>query len=535
MNTKNVGLLDCTLRDGGYVNDWQFGHATITGIYKNLDKAKVDYVEIGYLKSGEPFDMNRAVYPSIDAINKIMSNVEKEYSVPVAMIDLGNFNIADLTPQSEAFINGIRLTFKKGNLEKAAAACRDIKSKGYKLFVQILSITGYSVDELMVLIREMNDIKPFAVSIIDTYGLLDEKMLSYYFAIIDNNLNKDIKIGFHDHNNFQLGFSNTAKFMEMNTNRDLVGDASIYGMGKSAGNTPSELLAMHLNNYFGKDYDLTKLLEIVNTYLLPIHQLTYWGYKYDYYISAMQNCHPNYVKYLLDKNTLSVSSVNEILANIPEAKKLSYSKDYIEDAYLRYQSKEISDMNYVTLLKEELSNDSIVVIGPGSSINKETAEIKKKIENQKAKVISVNFRPSDFPVDYVFVSNSKRYNSYEDGYLDTENSKLIITSNITPLVLTPDAIVNYESILFFENNQCRDNALLMLLNLLIKLGCTQVYLAGFDGYDIGGNNYFSTEYEFASTNKVNMERNVQISSALRSLSTQIGINFITKSLYKIEE
>ena len=132
-------------------------------------------------------------------------------------------------------------------------------------------------------VTKINEIKPYAFSIVDTYGLLDIKSMTRYFYLIDNNLDKDIKLGYHEHNNFQLGFSNTMHFLSMETDRELIADSTVYGMGKSAGNCPSELLAMYLNEYYNKNYDLSQLLEIIDTDLMTIYQKKYWGYKYDFY------------------------------------------------------------------------------------------------------------------------------------------------------------------------------------------------------------------------------------------------------------
>lgn len=106
--------------------------------------------------------------------------------------------------------------------------------------------------------------------------------MARYFYLIDNNLDPDIKIGYHEHNNFQLGFSNTLKFLEKDSRRVLVADSTIYGMGKSAGNCPTELLAMQMNYYYDKKYDLTQLLEIIDTSIMPIYMENYWGYKLDF-------------------------------------------------------------------------------------------------------------------------------------------------------------------------------------------------------------------------------------------------------------
>ena len=111
-----------------------------------------------------------------------------------------------------------------------------------------LSLSEYSENEFKKYYNQKdNIIKPYAFSIVDTYGLLDNSSMARYFYLIDNNLDPSIKMGYHEHNNFQLGFSNTIKFLEKSTKRTLVADSTVYGMGKSAGNCASELLAMHLN------------------------------------------------------------------------------------------------------------------------------------------------------------------------------------------------------------------------------------------------------------------------------------------------
>ena len=86
---KRISLLDCTLRDGGYINDWEFGHGTITGVYKRLEAAGVDYIEVGFLDDRRQFDINRTIMPNTEAINKVFANVKKSHAIPIAMIDYG--------------------------------------------------------------------------------------------------------------------------------------------------------------------------------------------------------------------------------------------------------------------------------------------------------------------------------------------------------------------------------------------------------------------------------------------------------------
>lgn len=533
---SNIKLLDCTLRDGGYINDWEFGHGVITGMYKRLDDAGVDYIEIGFLDDRREFDMNRSIIPNTESINIIYGHIKKKHAIAVAMIDYGTCSLDSIGPADSTFIDGIRVIFKKEKIEQALPFCKAIKEKGYKLFIQAISITAYSDIEMLQYVQKINEIKPYAFSIVDTYGLLDDKSMTRYFRLIDNNLDPDIRMGYHDHNNFQLAFSNTCRFLSMDTDRELVGDSSVFGMGKSAGNCASELLALHLNQYYHKDYKLSEILECIDTYMMPIYQKQYWGYKYDFYLAAMQGVHPTYVKDLLDKKTLSVSSINEILSCIPVTKKLLYDKRLSDELYLNYQSHKINDDEvYNSDFSQVLKNSSIVLLGPGHSLVSESKKIEEAIAKDNAIVISTNFYPENYKIDYIFMSNAKRYGKLADMIIDENKMKgveFILTSNITPVDYKPRYVLNYESLLVKES-ECQDNSLLLFLNFLKKVGVKEVKLAGFDGYKVDESNYYRKGYELSSDNHLKVLRNRQMSEALNRFTKDIKIQFLTKSLYSI--
>ena len=526
---KSLQLLDCTLRDGGYVNDWKFGHSVITGTYKRLDASGVDYIEVGFLDDRQPFDINRTIQPNTDCYNEIFRGVEKKHAIPLAMIDFGTCSIDNIADCADTFIDGIRVIFKKEKIEQALPFCRAIKEKGYKLFIQAISITAYSDMEMLQYVEKINEIHPYAFSIVDTYGFLDHKKLERYYNLINNNLVPDIAMGYHGHNNFQLAFSNTLHFIQLYTNRSIIADATVYGMGKSAGNCPIELLALYMNQLFDKNYDVCQYLEILDTDLMAIYQKQYWGYKYNFYISAMQNCHPNYVQYLLNKKTLSVSSVNKILSEIPEEAKLHYNAAYIEKAYLDYQSREIDDTEAMNALRKEIKDRQILLIGPGRSLQTEKEKVKKFIDETNPVIFSVNFEPDGYTLDYVFVSNAKRYNKLSD-ISEKTSAKLILTSNIVPYDRPADYLLNYYS-LQVDNKQNSDNALLLLLAALAKAGAKEASLAGFDGYSALGENYVETKYEFGANQEYYIQSNEVTINGLREMKKLINVTFLTKSLY----
>lgn len=532
MMQTDIKLLDCTLRDGGYVNDWNFGHSVISGTYKRLDSAGVDFIEVGFLDDRRPFDINRTIFPNTESLNKVYEGVDVGHAVPVAMIDYGTCDISNIDDVENSFVKGIRVIFKKERIEEALPFCKKIKEKGYLLSIQAISITAYSDEDMLAYVKQINEIKPFAFSIVDTYGLLDNEKVEHYFHLIDNNLDPEIAMGYHSHNNFQLAFSNTITFLKLYTGkRTLVADATVYGMGKSAGNCATELIAMHMNNQYQKNYDLDLILEIVDTDIMTIFQQQYWGYKYIFYISAMQNCHPNYVQYLLDKKTLSVEAINAILNHIPEEKKLLFDKSYIMNAYINYQKHIIDDTETYEKL-HCLLEKPLLLVGPGNSINENSTSIHSFLDEYKPTVISINFLYQELNPEYVFVSNAKRYSRLDDKYGSKCVVKLIATSNIVELDYKIDYYLNYES-LIISDAAANDNALVLLLNALVKLGQKEVFLAGFDGFSKDSTtNYYSAGHNYVLENE--SDKNAAISAQLRRISKQMNLRFITPTLYDYE-
>ncbi len=255
---KNIELLDCTLRDGGYVNDWEFGHDNLVILFERLVSSGVDYIEIGFMDDRRQYDMNRSITPSSVGMNQLYEGLDKKNAFVVGMIDYGTCDISLIQPQSETIMDGIRVIFKKQKMHEAVAYMKQIKDLGYKVFCQAVSITSYDDDELEELIELVNDLDPYAFSLVDTYGLLHKEQLMHYYNFANIHLNEDIRLGYHAHNNFQLAFANCVELIESaDDSRSILIDGTLYGMGKSAGNAPVELLANYMNSHLDKHYHVT--------------------------------------------------------------------------------------------------------------------------------------------------------------------------------------------------------------------------------------------------------------------------------------
>ena len=533
---NQIQLLDCTLRDGGYINDWLFGHETMVSVFERLVGSGVDIIEVGFIDKRRPFDLNRSIMPDSASAARIFDGVETSKAMILGMIDYGTCPIENLQPSEESFLDGIRVIFKKEIKEEAIRFCAEVKALGYKVFANCVSITSYSDGEFAELIALINELEPYAVSMVDTYGLLHQEGLMRIFEVLDADLKPQIGLAYHAHNNFQMGYANGIEFINRETTRPLVVDGTLFGMGKSAGNTPLELLAMYMNDHFHTQYDISLMLDAIEMNLMEIHQRLPWGYKPFFFIAASQKCHPNYVSFLIDKGTLSMKSINDLLGRLDKSKKLLYDQKYIEQLYLSYQRDECDDSTDRATLCTLLAGKDILVIGPGKTVKDYRADIKRYLEQKHPLVIAINSIPEELCADYVFATNNLRYTKLLSQLVKPENKvvQLIATSNLSRVNRDFSFVLNYGSLIDAQT-EIPDNSLVMLLKALLNANIASVGLAGFDGYSHSTCNYLNAEMEYSFVHDKVDYLNAYNTQFLQEHAKALGLAFVTPSYYQVKD
>ena len=522
----NIKILDCTLRDGGYVNSWDFGQKIAKKMLLSLDKSGVEYTEIGFLQDIE-YNPEKTLFNEISLINNIIPDNQIIKTKIVAMIVYGKFNEKKIVPKNENIkLDAIRVTFKKHEINSVLNYLKKIKDCGYKLFVNPTNVESYTDKELLSIIDKVNKLHPYGFSIVDTNGVLKERDIIRLAYLIDNNLNNDIKLCFHSHNNLQLSFSNAQCLIKVCNNRELIIDSTVFGMGRGAGNLCTELITQYINDNYNGHYDIVPILKIIDEQINPIFAKTPWGYSVPYYLAATNHCHPNYAKYLVDKQTVPVEMINKLLKNIPDNKKSMYDLNLIKQIYLDNFSKNIDDSEIVEKLKQKLKDRNILILAPGKSLSKEHDKIDNFINLNKPYILSLNFIPENFKIDVAFISNMKRFSSLNDY-----DKPMLVTSNIENI---PDKanVLNYSS--YLNNSKMYDNAALMCLKMLFNVGVKEVSIAGLDGFsNVQTENYVSSELINNARENEFDERNEIMSKELKELSKDITLNFITETNYQI--
>ena len=528
-------LLDCTLRDGAYLIDKKFGDQTIHGIIRGLMQAKIDYIEIGFFQD-DGFGEGKTVYRnSADAKRFVPADKGgAEFSV---LADYSRFSIENLDPCTGDSIDVVRECFFKHERYGAIEACRKIKALGYKVSVQPVDILGYTDAELIELIELINPIEPYCVSIVDTFGSMYEEDLQHVYSILNRNLVASSKIGFHSHNNMQLSNALSQAFLRMaHGKRQVVVDGTLSGMGRGAGNTPTELIAQYMVAKLGYHYDMDALLDVIDGYMDNIRARCAWGYSTPYFVAGSYSAHVNNIAYLTQKSSIRSKDIRYILNKIGAQARKRYDYELLEQTYLDYLHSDVDDREQLAALAKALEGRNIVVIAPGRTSSDYREEIESYIQANDAVAITVNFLHDAILGDYVYISNVRRYQYWSNASAFAA-AKKILTSNVA---ITADE--NTTVVSFAKLVKCGwehlDNSTIMLLRLLDMLKVRSIALAGLDGYSSnadGSLNYVNKFLELSNVKENPRELNEEIASMLRDyMKTRahaVPVRFITPSRF----
>lgn len=288
MFREKIKVLDCTIRDGGLMNNHNFDFRFVREVYKAVSEAGIDYMEIGYKNSKKlfsPKEYGAWKFCDDNEIQKVTEGIPSKTKISI-MVDIGRVDLEDIKPAKESPVKMIRVASYVKDIDKAIFMVNHIAEKGYETTINIMAISkdeGHELDEALHQIE--NESKVNVVYIVDSFGALYqetvEDLVKRFRAIL-----KTREVGFHGHNNQQMAFSNTIEAIIHNANYV---DATVYGIGRAAGNCPLELLIGFLKN---PKFDLRPILDLISHEFIPLREKIEWGYVIPYAIAGMMNEHP---------------------------------------------------------------------------------------------------------------------------------------------------------------------------------------------------------------------------------------------------
>jgi 4-hydroxy 2-oxovalerate aldolase len=288
MFREKIKVLDCTIRDGGLINNHDFDLRFVREVYKALSEAGVDYMEIGYKNSKRlfsPKEFGKWKFCDDDDIKRATEGIESKTKISI-MVDVDRVDIEDVLPRKDSPVSMVRVASYVKDIDKAIFLVNHFADKGYETTVNIMAISRALDNELTECLHQLEEeSKAGVVYIVDSFGSLYQETTEFLIKKAKHIL-KTKEVGIHAHNNQQLAFGNTIEAIIHDAN---FVDGTIYGLGRAAGNCPLELILGFLKN---PKFDIRPILDVISQEFIPLREKIEWGYIIPYAITGILDEHP---------------------------------------------------------------------------------------------------------------------------------------------------------------------------------------------------------------------------------------------------
>ncbi len=312
----DIKVVDCTLRDGGLVNNFAFSDEFVKDLYRTNIKAGVDYMEFGYKASKEIFkkeDYGKWKFCEEEDIRAVVGNNDFDLKISV-MTDVGRTDYKnDILKKEDSVIDMVRTATYIHQIPTAIEMIQDAHEKGYETTVNIMAISKVREEELYNGLEILAESDVDVIYLVDSFGAFYpeqvRRLTDRYMDIAEKH---GKRIGIHAHNNQQLAFANT---IEAASKGASLLDATVSGMGRGAGNCYMESLLAFLRN---PKYNLVPVMDFVEKYIKAEKEKgSVWGYEIPYLLTGVLNSHPSSaIKFIGDKREDYSRFYQELLDNM---------------------------------------------------------------------------------------------------------------------------------------------------------------------------------------------------------------------------
>ncbi len=492
MKKNKLNILDCTLRDGGYYNNWYFEKDLINEYLRVMDIIKVDCVEIGFRFIEEVRTKGPTAYSEESFLKSL--KIPKGLKIGV-MVNAADFiNQIDIItsaksifrPKKNSVISVVRIACHHYEIQAIIPLVNWLKKSGYQVGVNIMQIPELSTKEIKTTVLKIKKSKADILYFADSLGSLNTSKTKK--IIKDIRLNWKGPTGIHTHDNMGKALENSIEAINNSVNWI---DCTVTGMGRGPGNTQTEYLILELKRKKEKNENLVDLLNLIKKYFKPLKEKYKWGSNPFYYFAGLHSIHPSFVQEMLNNDSFGPDDIYSNLKYLSTVGGRKYSKELVTLGKNFY--KKVNKGNWKPSLLVNKKN--VLIIGPGQSTIKYKKKLIRFITKHKPVVFVLNaIKPiAEKYIDAHIVCHTLRLLSDINKYKKSNNKLITPYSSFSKNLKSK---IKFKNVLDFglqvKNNKFKfeKNYAVLPNSLAITyaLGiCTsgqakKIFLAGLDGY-----------------------------------------------------
>lgn len=499
-------ILDCTLRDGGYYTNWDFDQELVKNYFESFNQLPIEYLEIGYRSNPMKTYLGEYFYCPPHVLEKCKDFSNKKLVIILNEKDVRAQHVPELLAPCIGFIDMVRLAIDPKNFTRALQLAEAVKKMGFSVGFNVMYMSTWeSQKEFLGQIKEVDGIADYFY-MVDSFGGVYPEDVKNTFDIVRNQTNS--KIGFHGHNNLQMGLINTLTAIDCGVS---IVDATVTGMGRGAGNLRTELLLTALNAKKQIDLDFNALSKAVDPFSKM--QADYgWGTNLPYMVSGAHSLPQKEVMEWVTKRYYSLNSIIRALSNQSKG---------IKD------NKELKKLDFTNVKQ----HDSVILVGGGPNAVVHSVAIKELLQLHPETAIihasSKNARSFEgLPNEQYFCLVGNEGHRLEEVF---DNSKISGKCILPPFPRKMGTYIpkvlndcSYELGVVKFTDRFEDSHTAIALETAAKLGARKIYVTGYDGYT--GDVIGKKEQELFWENELLFEKFKKM--------YKIPLNSITATLYE---
>ena len=525
---KSLKIIDCTFRDGGYYNAWNFSKELIDAYLTTMSSSAIDYVEIGFRAISNKGFKGACAFSSDDFIRGLDAPKDLKIGVMINAADLVNYAEGVVPAIHKMFVEAkkspvtlVRIAAHIGEVAAAAEATRELKKMGYVVGLNLMQVTESSEEDLSKAIKLVSSAKPDVLYFADSLGSMNMQDTQRMVQLFQ----KDWKghIGIHAHDNMNNALSNTLHAIEYGVTWV---DSTVYGMGRGAGNTKTEYLVLELQN---PRLNISPLLGLVEKYFKPMQQQYGWGANLYYYLAGKYGIHPTYIQQMLSDSRYDKADILSVIEHLKNEGGRTFNLELMEQGKNFYVGSEKGTWNP----EKELNGRTILILGSGPSVAEHKEAIENLVRRNSLYVMSLNAQSVIDPklVNLRVACHPVRLLADCDDYVKFPQPLATPASSLPDSVRSAlgsttllDYGLNIKKDMFeFNETGCTIPKLLGIayaLSIISSGKASKVLLAGFDGYSADDPRTAEMDYVF---------------ECYRKTKGALSLQAITPTRYKIEK
>ena len=530
MKKNKLKILDCTLRDGGYYNNWDFSRELIEEYFKAMLAAKIEYVELGFRFLKKDIYLGPCAYTTSSFLETLSIPKKLKIGIMINAKDIVSNNLSKNEIDKIFFnfpkknkISFVRFACHLNEIKKIIPICNQLHKKNIITAINLMQISEIPDKQIEDITKVASRSKLDVFYFADSLGNLEPKNIMDISNVIKKNWKKDI--GFHAHDNMGralingvTAFNNGVKWI----------DSTVTGMGRGAGNIKTEFALLQFSKYLKKDTDISLLLKLIENKFDPMKLKYKWGTNPYYYLAGQHKIHPTFIQSMLTELKMEPIEMLSAIDNLKKEEGKNFNRNLIEVGQKLYEGAAKGSWNPFNLIKGR----NVLIVCPGPSSLLHSKAIENFITENKPFVIALNAQKH---------IDEKLINLRVSCQTLRIMSDVSMFKNITqPLVLPFDRlsiqqkkkfkklkIFNYGlevksgKFNFGKNSSIAPNSLTIVYALSVANSgkAKKIYVSGLDGYPI------------EDPRRREMDESLEIYSSLKKKSELISI---TPSRYKIK-